>query len=274
MKLNLTIIFLLILNVSFGQSIPSTKTFYSKTEKGSIGKEEMTFYLSNGYMYKTDNYYGSKTNYGPLYLDETGYSEEGFYFEFFKPDIKNNPLEFSRGKDIIAYKIMYSSKGGNLLIITEAKVVNKQLTYKNFYTNAGYDKVTSETKSSTNNYQLQETSFDVNDVIINSTSLNQIMSKINFSFEQYGEKKISDDGNYVTVRYKNESLINPLITYTRSGQVKQIIIMMPISNMNYIGKELIKRFGTKYVNGEEVIQRGELTYDIRSQDDVGMIVIY
>lgn len=122
-------------------------------------------------------------------------------------------------------------------------------------------------------YELTETKFDVESIILNSTSLAQIMAKINFSFEQKGEKKLSDNGAYVTVQYKNESLITPLVTYTVQGEVAQIIFLMPKNNSNSIGKELIRKYGTKTVNGEEVIQRGYLTYDIRSDGDVGILVI-
>ena len=122
-------------------------------------------------------------------------------------------------------------------------------------------------------YELTERKFDVESIILNSTSLTQIMAKINFSFEQKGEKKLSDNGAYVTVQYKNESLITPLVTYTVQGEVAQIIFLMPKNNSNSIGKELIRKYGTKTVNGEEVIQRGYLTYDIRSDGDVGILVI-
>lgn len=122
-------------------------------------------------------------------------------------------------------------------------------------------------------YELSEKKFDIESVILNTTSLTQIMTKINFSFEQKGDKKKSDDGNYVTVQYKNESLITPLITYTVNGEVAQIIFLIPKNNSNSIGKELTRRYGTKTVNGQEVIQRGYLTYDIRSNGDVGVLII-
>jgi len=76
-------------------------------------------------------------------------------------------------------------------------------------------------------YEMSEENFDIESVILNSTSLTQIMAKINFSFEQKGEKKRSADGAFVTVRYKNESLITPLVTYTSQGEVTQIIFLMP-----------------------------------------------
>jgi hypothetical protein len=116
--------------------------------------------------------------------------------------------------------------------------------------------------------------FDINNIVINSTSLNQIASKITFSFEQDGDKKTSNDGNYVTVTYKNNSLIRPLITYTRNGDVTQIVLLVPLSISTSIGKDLIRKFGTTYVNGEEVVRGNGLTYDIRHDNEVGVIVIY
>jgi hypothetical protein len=120
---------------------------------------------------------------------------------------------------------------------------------------------------------LSEKKFDIESVILNTTSLTQIIAKINFSFEQKGEKKRSDDGNYITIQYKNESLITPLVTYTSNGEVTQIIFLMPKNNSDSIGLELIRRYGTKVINGEEVIQKGYLTYDIRSDGDVGFLII-
>jgi hypothetical protein len=122
-------------------------------------------------------------------------------------------------------------------------------------------------------YELSEKKFDIESVILNTTSLTQIIAKINFSFEQKVEKKRSDDGNYITIQYKNESLITPLVTYTSNGEVTQIIFLMPKNNSDSIGLELIRRYGTKVINGEEVIQKGYLTYGIRSDGDVGFLII-
>ena len=128
--------------------------------------------------------------------------------------------------------------------------------------------------NTSNNYELKETNFDINDVISNSTSLSQIMSKINFSFEQYGEKKISNDGQIVSVSYRNSSLIKPLIRYNRQGSVEQIMFILPISNALSIQNDLTKKYGTKYIDGNEVIQKGDLKYEFRGDDTVGLIVIY
>jgi hypothetical protein len=271
MKQSLLILLLTFYSAVQSQTVPETTTQYSKIENGSIGKEDFTFSLNNGYITIEDKYYNTSTNYGPLTLQETGYSDEGLYYEYYKPDLNSNPLAF-KGREMKAYKFNYDKKGGTLLIINEGRVINNQLRLKFYYTNEGYAKVNGN--SSGNNNELKESNFNIEDVILNSTSLSQIMAKINFSFEQNGEKKKSTDGRYVTVNYKNNSLINPLVTYTAQGEVTQIIFLMPISNANLIGTQLIIKFGTKVVNGEQVIQRGNLTYDIRSEGQIGTIVIY
>lgn len=271
-KHTIYILFLSLAINAYSQYIPSTTTEYSKPENGSIGSEKFTFSLYNSFITIADNYYNTSKKYGPLYLDETGFDKDGFYFEFYKPDIKSDPLGFTSGKALIAYKFIYTSKGGSILYISEAKIISKQVSVKTFYTKEGYNKVNSNRSSS--NSELKETNFNISDVVMNSTTLSQIMAKINFSFEQSGEKTKSDDGRFVTVRYKNSSLVTPLVTYTVQGDVKQIMFLMPLSNSNSIGKDLIRKFGTKFVDGTEVVQRGNITYDIRSKDEIGMIVIY
>ena len=58
------------------------------------------------------------------------------------------------------------------------------------------------------------------------------------------------------------------------GNVAEIIFVMPKNISDSIGNELIRKYGTKFINGEKVIQRGSLTYDIRSDEEyIGIIVI-
>ncbi|MFN4198451.1 MAG: hypothetical protein ACK4FS_05425 [Flavobacterium sp.] len=127
----------------------------------------------------------------------------------------------------------------------------------------------------TQSNELKEKDFDIESLILNSTSLSQIMVNINFSFEQHGEKRKSENGTLITVRYENNSLITPLVTYTLQGEVSQIIFLMPRNNVDLIGKELIKKYGTKVINSNEIIQRGSLTYDIRYDEDgeIGILII-
>ncbi|MFH6965288.1 hypothetical protein ACHRVK_22150 [Flavobacterium plurextorum] len=256
---------------AYSQYIPSTTTEFSKSENGSIGKEKFTFSLYNSFITIVDNYYNTSKKYGPIFLDETSYDKYGYYSEFYKPDIKSDPFGFTSGKALIAYVFTYTSKGGNILFILEAKINSQQVSRKNFYTNEGYNKLISNHSSS--NSELKETNFDISDVIMNSTTLSQIMAKISFSFEQSGEKKRSVDGAFDIVTYTNSSLIQALVKYTSQGNVAEIVFVMPKTFSDSIDNELIRKYGTKFINGEEVIQRGDLTYAIKSDENIGIIVI-
>ena len=256
---------------AYSQYIPSTTTEFSKPENGSIGNEKFTFSLYNSFITIVDNYYNTSKKYGPLYLYEKGYDKYGFYFEFYKPDIKSDPFSFTGGKALIVYKFIYTSKGGNILFISEVKSISNQVSIKTFYTKEGYNKVNSNQSSS--NSELKETNFDISDVIMNSTTLSQIMAKISFSFEQSGEKERSDDGAFVFVAYESNNFISPIVKYTSKGNVAEIIFFMPKDISDTIGNELIRKYGTKFINGEEVIQRGDLTYAIKSDENIGIIVI-
>jgi hypothetical protein len=273
MKYLLFIILFLLSKFSFGQNIPNTKTIYSKTDNESAVKDDRTFYMTNGYMYQIENLYGTRSNFGPLVLNNTGNTEEGYYYEYFTPNFKSSPLEFIGGKEILVYKIIYNEYGGDILQIIESKSRNQQTLYiKYFFTYKGY--YMGKEKSKGNSYNLKEDKFDINSVVLNSTDLNQIMSKINFSFEQFGDKKLSDDGNYVTVQYKNNSLIYPLITYSKNGDVIQIVLMMPLDNLSDLYDKLQKKYGYKIIKGEMVIQNGDLIFDLKYDDDIGYIIIY
>ena len=120
---------------AYSQYIPSTTTEFSKPENGSIGNEKFTFSLYNSFITIVDNYYNTSKKYGPIFLDETGYDKYGYYSEFYKPDIKSDPFGFTSGKALIAYVFTYTSKGGNILFISEAKINSQQVSRKNFYTN-------------------------------------------------------------------------------------------------------------------------------------------
>jgi hypothetical protein len=267
MKKIILSLFLFANGFAYSQSISSVKTEYSQIEKETIGKESFTFSLYNSYINITDNDYNSKTNYGPLYLDDSGY-KDSYYYLFFKPDIKSDPLGFSRGKELKAYRFLYKTKGGNVLRIDEMVIRNKQVSVKTFYTNEGYQNINSPSE----NYEIKA-DFDVRDLIINSKSLMDLMGRINFSFEQNGDKKTSDDGQSVTVRYDNESNVTPLVSYNKTGQAKQIILLVPKNDAEKVIKELLSIYGTKEINGEEVIVRDNLTYDYRVDGDIGIIVI-
>lgn len=108
-----------------------------------------------------------------------------------------------------------------------------------------------------------------------ATSLQQIMGVINFSFEQKGEKQISNNKKYVTVSYANTSKIRPLISYENNGSVVQIIFLMPIKEAENTIKNLIKKFGTTTdEKGETIVKKENLKYSYREQNEVGMIIMY
>jgi hypothetical protein len=263
---------------SYSQYTPIVITEYSKIKNGKIGKEEFTFSFNNSYIQISDNYSNISKKYGPTYLYETGYSEEGFYFEHYQPDVKNHWESFSGNKqELKAYRFVFDNKGGNILFVTEIKAENgRAIASKIYYTEKGYLKATGgESLNPLNNTELKENNSDIYDIVMNSITLSQIEARIKSSFEQDGDKKITKDGQMFSINYKNSSMIKPLIFYNiRNESIAHIILIMPISNMTDIGKDLLRKFGTREVNGEEVIQRGELTYNPRSEGEVGIMVIY
>lgn len=272
------ILFILVISASLNaQNVKEITTEYSQAEGGSIGKEKCYFHLTNGRMMKSVvvNGIGTMSGYGPLKLEKTSYDQKGMYVIEYVPNVTpQNWRSFQN--NMKSYRYFYDRNGGNVMMIAEITIhSNRSHSIKRYYTEVGYNQVISATESSLSSYELKENNFDVKDVVINSITLNQIMSKINFSFEQYGQKQVSDDGCYVTVQYKNSSLIKPLITYTKNGDVTQILFIMPMSNVTEIWKELIRRFGTKYEDGNEVVKRGQLTYLAKeSSDNVGILGIY
>lgn len=267
-KLILFSILFLTFGITYSQTVSSVRTEYTQVEKGVIGRESFTFSLYNSYIHITDNDYNRKTQYGPLYLDDYGY-KEGYYYDFYKPDVRSNPLSFTGGKDLKAYRFIYKSKGGVLYRVDEMLIRNKQVSVKTFYTSEGYKDAT---KSTSENFEVRA-DFDIRDMIINSNSLTELMGRINFSFEQTGDKKMSNDEQFVTVRYDNESNVTPLVVYNRTGQVKQIIFLVPQKDAENVIKELIIKYDTRMVDGQEVIVKDNLIYDYDENDGVGIIII-
>lgn len=252
------------------QDFGRTTTNYSKIENGSIGEEIFDFSLKNGTVYITNYGFSTNEQYGPLKLEETGYNEEGDYYTFYMPDIKNYPLEFTRGKELRGYNFIFDKKGGDLLFIDEMKIVGKSRRVKTYYTTKGYSSIN---KISNSNEEIRA-EFDIRDVIIKSESIAKLMGRINFSFEQTGEKNKSTDGKFITVRYDNKSNVTPLVTYENSGEIKQIIFLVPKYDAEKVVKELISEYGTTSIDNVDVIKRGNLIYDYRAEGSVGMIIIY
>ena len=253
------------------QYLPITSTCYTESNNSGVGKENMSFSLSNEYIKINDPYYNTEKRYGPLKLSQTGFTDEGFYYELYKPNLESGNPNLINARTFYIYKIAYETKGGAVIYILEGESISNTLYHKFFYTQFGYNKIYGKSNSGTSN-ALKETDFDVMDVIMSSNSISQIMSKINFSFEQT-KKSLSNDGNTVTITYENNSLVSPLVAYTKDGNVKHIIFLMPKENSNEIAKALINKFGINKVNGEDLIVRGNVTYDYRIDGEVGMIVI-
>ncbi|MCC2600497.1 hypothetical protein [Sphingobacterium sp. FBM7-1] len=271
--LNIFIYILLCSNMTLAQSVKTINTGYSKIEGGKIGSDKKIFQIYNSSIDKIDNYYNTRFSYGPLKLNKTGYSNEGFYFELYESDISSDPLKFLKMRELFSYRLLYEYKGGNLLFIQESKInrSSNKISNQIYYTEDGYNKATGASNRVEINNSTKASDFDVEELILNTRTMNQLMAKINFSFEQKGDKTISDDGKYVTVTYENDSSIKPLITYTKEGTPSQIVLIMPLVDVDRIIKKLIHSDGA--VEKDEEIHLGNLIYNFRGEKEVGMVII-
>ena len=270
MKRIILLCFLSVFTLGYSQSISNVKTEYSKIENGSIGKESFSFSLYNSYINITDNDYYSKTKYGPVKLSKSGY-EGGLYYLLYVADIDADPLGFYRGKKSNkGYRFVYNTKGGKVLRVDEMTVRNKQISTKKFYTKEGFENIYPPNEKSEENAD-----FDLKDIILSSTSLTDLVGKINFSFDQFGSKKTSNDGQYITITYKNSSsIIRPQVSYYINGSIAQISFILLESDAEKIIKELILNYGIVEIDGVDLVKRDNLTYDYRVKGEIGIIVIY
>ena len=264
------------------------ETTHSQRHGGSIVQERNRFQLDNNNMMSqwtfVHNEWRLIRTYGPLRLERASY-ERGFFVVFFVPDDSGMNWRNFRN-DIRFFHFLYDRSGGTIMQITEGvRQPSGNVNTTRFFTSAGHREATAQQSQTTqprtsqatqpvanSTHHLQERDFDIKSTVLNSTSLSQMVSKINFSFEQV-RRTTSNDGRFVTIEYRNNSLIRPVISYTISGNLTQIVLVMPMSNAEQITKELIRRFGTRYVNGDLVVQRGELIYDLRYEGDIGILVI-
>ena len=122
----------------FGQDLVLTKTEYSKTGDGNLGKENFTFSLSNNILTITDLDFKRTETYGPLKLNTSGFEGESYY-QVYLPDMNAN-FELVRIfiNDNRAYKFYFDKKGGNLLSIVETKTDVRKVT-KTYYTEKGHN---------------------------------------------------------------------------------------------------------------------------------------
>jgi hypothetical protein len=197
----------------YSQNIESAKTAYSKIEGGEMGEENFTFSLSNGTILIKDLDYNVSEKYYYLELKNSGYDDEGHYFLYFSPAKSPSYSAYRRTNGLKAYKFYFDKKGGELLMIMELKKKgNSDLKVKRYFTEKGYNNTTGNTPL--------ETNFDIKGLILDSKSLNELMNRINFSFQQKGDKKTSNDGQFVSVNYDNGGTVFPIVTYTKTGQVQ------------------------------------------------------
>jgi hypothetical protein len=277
MRKIILVCFLSIYTLSQAQSISNVKTEYSRIEKGSIGKESYTFSFYNSYINITDNDYNSKEKYGPLVLYKSGY-EDGIYFMALKLDvekIKKNPALAGYYRNIKnkRYSFVFNTKGGDLLYIKEFEIRNKKLNAKTFYTKTGYQNINSSTSKKSD----ETTDLDFKNLILNSSSLSNLMGRINFIFEQKGNKKTSKDGMYKTVNYEKFSnagnLIRALIVYDQNGEVDNIKFLLSENESKKVINELISQYPSKKIDGQDAIFKEKTTYLYKVEDGIGIITI-
>lgn len=269
--------FLAVFTLSHSQSISNVDTEYSRLEKGTIGKESYTFSLYNSHINITDNVYNSKEKYGPLIQYKSGY-EDGIYFVAFKLDVekvKENPALINYYKNIKqkAYSFVSKTKGGKILYIKEFEIRNRKVYTKTFYTKEGYQNINSTTSKKSN----EKTDLDFKNLILNSSSLSNLMGRVNFIFDQKGNKKTSNDGMYKTVTYEKFSnagnLIRALIVYDQKGEVDNIKFLLSENESRKAINELISRYPSKKIDGQDAIFKEKITYLYKVEDGVGIITI-
>lgn len=121
--------------LTIGQEI-TIKTYYTKTEEGSVGPDEFEFNFSNDWLLKKDFYNGKSDSY-PSIMDDSFYDDNGFYCITFSPVsyIKSHPLEWTNNYngDMRVYKIVYDQRGGQVLYILEIKGRNKSNSSSKYY---------------------------------------------------------------------------------------------------------------------------------------------
>jgi hypothetical protein len=277
MKKIILVCFLSVFTSGQAQSISNVKTEYSRIEKGTIGKESYTFSLYNSHINITDKDYNSKEKYGPLVLYKSGY-EDGIYLMAFKLDIekiKENPSLASdyRGIKNKRYSFVFKTKGGDVLNIKEFEIRNKKLNTKTFYTKIGYQNINSPTSKKSDDVS----DLDFKNLILNSSSLTNLMGRINFMFDQKGNKKLSNDGVFKTVTYEKYSnvgnLIKALIVYNQKGEVDNIKFLLSENESDKVIDELISQYPSKKIVGQDAIFKEKIIYMYKVEDGVGIITI-
>lgn len=264
-------------NISSAQNLSTTRTYYSKSGKGSIGKENFSFSMSNGNITITDLDYNRSETYGPLKFKESGFDENGYYYDTYNSDILKDPAGWIRSrKKPRLYKLLYESKNGDLLAVMEAKVEqDNSTTSKIYYTEKGNSLLSAKQKSNT--ISQNNSSFDLTNILLNATSLSQIATKVLAAFTKDTEKKYSTDMSYYSFNFKNNSTTTVIVSYaTANDEVNRIFFLLPKHEAVQVEKEsFISRFKQKFENGNAVWVNDDtgLTYEAGYDGEVGIIVV-
>jgi len=261
------------INVSYGQYF-NAKTQYSKTNDGNIGQENYSFSFNNGTITITDLDYNRTENYEPVKLRESGFEKNSLYYETYAPDIAKDPVNWQKfNNNIREYKFEFDRKNGNLIIVIELKGTANNMTTKIFYTEQGYILL----NAAKNNIQNQSSkTFDLADILINASSLYQIINQIKNVYTTDGQKHFSNDMSSYSSVYNNGDN-RAIISYKNLNDVLfQITFLMPKEEAIQIGKaSFISNFTQKVIDGDTIwtnLKTG-LIYDVRQDGDVGIIVV-
>lgn len=118
-----------------------TTQFTRGLNSSYCGKETYKFSFEEIIFSKTDSYNGSST-YGPSKIIQSGYDNNGFYFETRSPKfiLDNFGIDEYRKFSHFSHKILYDERGGNILYVFEINLDSKYSEGKFYFTEAGYQK--------------------------------------------------------------------------------------------------------------------------------------
>lgn len=258
MKYILTILSAIIFSNAITQN-HLVKTQYAKTPYGKLGEEDFEISLKNKYITVTDLYYYSKKSYGPVKLSETGYGEDGLFYELFSPDVYETG---SVPKPYMFYRFYFDKKGGKICYVEEMK--NQGSTVKIIKTYA------------TKEY-LDELVIDDNEVnlvlniISKSNNLEELSSLIsnNFTFDKKNE--IQEDKTFV-YSYTKSSSLQAVITKDFLYNIKSIYILLSPPAVSEISEKLDRYDIYKFEGTNYLYLNKDLCLIIGTVDGAGVII--
>lgn len=271
-----TLLLLCLINSIQAQTKPVYYTDYSKIEGGEFQEAEFRFELKNGIMYINDLTYYRKSQYGPLKTDVNEY-ENGYYYEWFAPALKQNPDLGWEAKGVAIFVYCYTSKGGELIFIERGEYIDDKLFKKTFYTKKGYRLSNPYQSTSIKTKKIESTKpvfsgFHSIENIILSTSLAEMTSNVKMNFKSTENGKVSDDGESITFTYENNAEERALLSYSNStGEILQITFILNRQKAKSITTKLMSKY--YYDSYNEVIKGNSMTFDFRSNGNVGILVV-